>query len=84
MGGPSPYSPINIEDDESNGVATSAAGVGFSSSSGVGHANRNQQDNATNEMKRARVLCSYDAKDHTELNLNANEVSLLLSSNASL
>lgn len=29
-------------------------------------------------MKRARVLCSYDAKDGTELNLTANEVSFVL------
>ncbi|XP_037916260.1 endophilin-B1 isoform X2 [Hermetia illucens] len=29
------------------------------------------------EMKRARVLCSYDAKDHTELNLTANEIILV-------
>jgi len=28
----------------------------------------------TDQMQRARVLCSYDAKDHTELNLSANEV----------
>uniref|UniRef100_A0A1A9V0U0 BAR domain-containing protein n=1 Tax=Glossina austeni TaxID=7395 RepID=A0A1A9V0U0_GLOAU len=27
----------------------------------------------TDEMKRARVLCSYDAKDHTELTLITNE-----------
>lgn len=27
------------------------------------------------QFRRARVLCSYDAKDGTELNLNANEVS---------
>ncbi|XP_055917349.1 endophilin-B1 isoform X2 [Eupeodes corollae] len=26
------------------------------------------------QMKRARVLCSYDANDHTELSLTANEV----------
>lgn len=28
--------------------------------------------------QRARVLCSYDAKDNTELNLIANEVSLMI------
>ena len=28
------------------------------------------------EYFRARVLCSYDAKDHTELNLIANEVGI--------
>lgn len=32
---------------------------------------------STDQMQRARVLCSYDAKDHTELNLSANEVSYL-------
>lgn len=26
------------------------------------------------QMKRARVLCAYDAKDGTELNLQSNEV----------
>lgn len=31
------------------------------------------------EMKRARVLCAYDAKDHTELTLAANEVRLITS-----
>lgn len=28
----------------------------------------------TEWKQRARVLCSYDAKDSTELNLNVNEV----------
>lgn len=30
------------------------------------------------QFRRARVLCSYDAKDGTELNLAANEVSFYL------
>lgn len=29
-------------------------------------------------MRRARVLCSYDAKDHTELSLNSHEVTIIL------
>ncbi|XP_055838353.1 endophilin-B1 isoform X2 [Episyrphus balteatus] len=35
--------------------------------------NRNPDMNP-DQMKRARVLCSYDANDHTELSLTANEV----------
>lgn len=38
-----------------------------------------RQNNAQQEpldYQRARVLCSYDAKDISELNLIANEVSL--------
>lgn len=31
-----------------------------------------------NPQKRARVLCSYDAADATELNLTANEVRIFL------
>lgn len=30
------------------------------------------------QMKRARVLCAYDAKDGTELNLQSNEVCFYL------
>ncbi|XP_075167682.1 SH3 domain containing GRB2 like, endophilin-B isoform X1 [Haematobia irritans] len=33
------------------------------------------------EMKRARVLCDYDAKDHTELTLTSNEVILVCECN---
>lgn len=37
---------------------------------------KNVPEEALN-YQRARVLCSYDAKDNTELNLTANEVSCL-------
>lgn len=30
--------------------------------------------NVSDQWRRARVLCSYDANDHTELTLTANEV----------
>lgn len=38
----------------------------------------NTHPDGTSIMKRARVLCSYDAKDGTELNLTANEVCILI------
>lgn len=78
MGGPSPYVPIETNDEPrgeqiGNPFATNRA--------------NNQKLNRPNapapfsvnadEMKRARVLCSYDAKDHTELTLGANEVSAM-------
>lgn len=37
----------------------------------------NSYPDGTKIMKRARVLCSYDAKDGTELNLTANEVRIV-------
>uniref|UniRef100_A0A1A9WW16 Uncharacterized protein n=1 Tax=Glossina brevipalpis TaxID=37001 RepID=A0A1A9WW16_9MUSC len=40
----------------------------------VKHVQQNQNPKTSSEMKRARVLCSYDAKDHTELTLITNEV----------
>lgn len=45
-------------------------GLQDDSSSGAGPVDLNGV-----QFRRARVLCSYDAKDGTELNLNANEVS---------
>jgi endophilin-B1 len=54
LGGPQPYVPVGIEDDNSTDNINNYADSGI--------------------YQRARVLCSYDAKDGTELNLNANEV----------
>lgn len=71
MGGHQPYVPIGMFDEETKRNNSGAPG-------------NNSQNNlysqygtgTNNEMKqRARVLCSYDAKDSTELNLSANEVS---------
>lgn len=42
---------------------------------------RHEQNNEPLNYRRARVLCSYDAKDNTELNLVANEVNLLIFKN---
>ncbi|KAL5287683.1 SH3GLB1 family protein [Megaselia abdita] len=49
---------------------------------GLNDANQQQQERKSSvsnsePMKRARVLCSYDAKDHTELSLNSHEVILV-------
>uniref|UniRef100_A0A0K8TLL1 Putative sh3 domain protein sh3glb n=1 Tax=Tabanus bromius TaxID=304241 RepID=A0A0K8TLL1_TABBR len=41
-------------------------------------ANNESACDTTEQMKRARVLCSYDAKDHTELSLTANEIILVI------
>jgi endophilin-B1 len=40
--------------------------------------NRNNVQQEPSNYQRARVLCSYDAKDQTELNLINNEVSIKL------
>lgn len=64
LGGAEPYCPVGLNDD-SNVGASSGQSV-----NGGGRALPNQ--------RRARVLCSYDAKDATELNLTGNEVSLIL------
>ncbi|XP_039953746.1 endophilin-B1 isoform X2 [Bactrocera neohumeralis] len=88
LGGPTPYVPIDIYNDN-DGSATGGlglnAGVGIGNAgggaaagvaAGSGARRRNPGDPILNadQMRRARVLCAYDAKDHTELNLNANEV----------
>ncbi|XP_030377403.1 endophilin-B1 isoform X2 [Scaptodrosophila lebanonensis] len=81
LGGPTPYVPLELHD----GIAskTNASGSGGGANRGGGSGNNtgmgghrlNQPMHVnTDQMQRARVLCSYDAKDHTELNLNANEV----------
>ncbi|XP_019540652.1 endophilin-B1 isoform X1 [Aedes albopictus] len=60
LGGPQPYVPVaGYEDDEANGLAGRVNNIELGVNAGY---------------KRARVLCSYDAKDGTELNLTANEV----------
>lgn len=67
MGGHQPYVPIGLVEYEKKNVSDNA-------SLGAAH-NIQNTSAAHNEWKqRARVLCSYDAKDSTELNLNANEV----------
>ncbi|XP_022225223.1 endophilin-B1 isoform X2 [Drosophila obscura] len=83
LGGPTPYIPLDLNNASAN---TSSATVGPSATRGPGNNNSSSQASSghrptnqpmhvnTDQMQRARVLCSYDAKDHTELNLNANEV----------
>lgn len=61
LGGPTPYVPINVNDNNTAG-------------GGGGGGNKQNRSPSDDQMKRARVLCSYDANDHTELNLTANEV----------
>lgn len=60
LAGSIPYIPIAVNEEEANPSAASKR---------VPSANTN-----TDSMRRARVLCSYDANDHTELTLTANEV----------
>lgn len=55
LGGPQPYVPVGLDDDENSAML-------------------NNIDINSSNYQRARVLCSYDAKDGTELNLTANEV----------
>ncbi|XP_017959794.1 endophilin-B1 isoform X1 [Drosophila navojoa] len=76
LGGPTPYTPIDLLDatksSAAGGMSVGARNPGNSSQQ---KANQSMQLNvSTDQMQRARVLCSYDAKDHTELNLSANEV----------
>ncbi|CAD7012473.1 unnamed protein product [Ceratitis capitata] len=89
LGGPTPYVPIDIynDGDDVSGNHNAAAGIGLNpgvaSGSGSGGAGLGGSSGAkrsanpvlnADQLHRARVLCAYDAKDHTELNLNANEV----------
>ncbi|XP_018785991.1 PREDICTED: endophilin-B1 isoform X2 [Bactrocera latifrons] len=88
LGGPTPYVPIDIYNDNDG---SAAGGIGLNTGVGIGNAGggaaagvfvgsgakrRNPGDPTLNadQMRRARVLCAYNAKDHTELHLNANEV----------
>ncbi|XP_017465303.1 PREDICTED: endophilin-B1 isoform X2 [Rhagoletis zephyria] len=94
LGGPTPYVPIDVYNDDDGsgnhsassgiglnaGVVGSGLGIGAAAGAGVGAGSGGRRRNpgdttlTADQMKRARVLCAYDAKDHTELNLNANEV----------
>ncbi|KRG05289.1 endophilin-B1 isoform X2 [Drosophila mojavensis] len=76
LGGPTPYTPIDLL-DATKSSAAGGMGVGARNpgNNSQQKANQSMQLNvSTDQMQRARVLCSYDAKDHTELNLSANEV----------
>ncbi|XP_058460668.1 endophilin-B1 isoform X1 [Malaya genurostris] len=60
LGGPQPYVPVaRYEDGDASHLSGRANNIELGGNSGY---------------KRARVLCSYDAKDGTELNLTSNEV----------
>ncbi|XP_036230663.1 endophilin-B1 isoform X1 [Bactrocera oleae] len=80
LGGPTPYVPIDMYNDNdgsvTGGIGNAGGGAGAGVATGSGARRRNPGDPLLNadQMRRARVLCAYDAKDHTELNLNANEV----------
>jgi len=81
LGGPTPYAPLDLQ-DVAKSSAAGGGGVGHrgagNNNSSTGHGQKQNQSIPihvnTDQMQRARVLCSYDAKDHTELNLSANEV----------
>lgn len=84
LGGPTPYAPIDIYNDNDGSVtggignAGGVAGAGVATGSGARRRNPGDPLLNADQMRRARVLCAYDAKDHTELNLNANEVCEIL------
>lgn len=60
LGGPQPYVPVaGYEDEDANNLGGRMNNIELCGNAGY---------------KRARVLCSYDAKDGTELNLTSNEV----------
>lgn len=59
LGGPQPYVPVTGYHDEDEGLSGRVNNIELGVNPGY---------------KRARVLCSYDAKDGTELNLTSNEV----------
>uniref|UniRef100_A0A182ND82 Uncharacterized protein n=1 Tax=Anopheles dirus TaxID=7168 RepID=A0A182ND82_9DIPT len=58
LGGPQPYVPVSGYEDE-DALLGRVGNIELGANSGY---------------RRARVLCSYDAKDGTELNLTSNEV----------
>ncbi|XP_016975183.1 endophilin-B1 isoform X2 [Drosophila rhopaloa] len=81
LGGPTPYIPLNATEaiasksSSSAGAPDRGPGNNHSANSvASGHKPNQPMQVSTDQMQRARVLCSYDAKDHTELNLSANEV----------
>ncbi|XP_060659711.1 endophilin-B1 isoform X2 [Drosophila nasuta] len=81
LGGPTPYAPLDLNDasksNSAGGASAGHRGAGNNNTSS-GHGQKPNQSIPmhvnVDQMQRARVLCSYDAKDHTELNLSANEV----------
>ncbi|XP_016999552.2 endophilin-B1 isoform X2 [Drosophila takahashii] len=81
LGGPTPYIPLDVNEasasksNPSSGAAARGPGNNNAANSvAPGHKPNQPMNVSTDQMQRARVLCSYDAKDHTELNLSANEV----------
>lgn len=70
LGGSEPYCPVGLNDDSHVGAASGQSANG-------GHRTLPNQ-------RRARVLCSYDAKDATELNLSGNEVKRIICRQASI
>ncbi|XP_002091802.3 endophilin-B1 isoform X1 [Drosophila yakuba] len=81
LGGPTPYIPLDVNEASasksniSSGAAARGPGNNHSANMvAPGHKPNQPMHVSTDQMQRARVLCSYDAKDHTELNLSANEV----------
>ncbi|KAH8421067.1 hypothetical protein KR222_009701 [Zaprionus bogoriensis] len=85
LGGPTPYAPLDLQDagksNAAGGLGGGTRGAPGNNNSGAGSGSGGHKPNSsmpvhasTDQMQRARVLCSYDAKDHTELNLSANEV----------
>ncbi|XP_033152842.1 endophilin-B1 isoform X1 [Drosophila mauritiana] len=81
LGGPTPYIPLDVNEASasksniSSGAAARGPGNNHSANmAATGHKPNQPMHVSTDQMQRARVLCSYDAKDHTELNLSANEV----------
>ncbi|EDV55192.2 endophilin-B1 isoform X1 [Drosophila erecta] len=81
LGGPTPYIPLDVNEASasksniSSGAAARGPGNNHSANMvATGHKPNQPMHVSTDQMQRARVLCSYDAKDHTELNLSANEV----------
>ncbi|XP_016968402.1 endophilin-B1 isoform X1 [Drosophila biarmipes] len=79
LGGPTPYIPLDVNEASKSNPSSGAAARGPGNNNaanavGPGHKPSQPLHVSTDQMQRARVLCSYDAKDHTELNLSANEV----------
>ncbi|XP_062136091.1 endophilin-B1 isoform X2 [Drosophila sulfurigaster albostrigata] len=79
LGGPTPYAPLDLNDasksNSAGGASAGHRGAGNNNTSSGQKPNQSIPMHVNvDQMQRARVLCSYDAKDHTELNLSANEV----------
>ncbi|XP_017019075.1 endophilin-B1 isoform X1 [Drosophila kikkawai] len=82
LGGPTPYIPLDLNEASAGSRSGSSSGPtgrgpGHNNAANAvssGHRPSQPLHVSSDQMQRARVLCSYDAKDHTELNLSANEV----------